>query len=78
MLLVDVKFAQLSVLRVNKIRDALGEDSFVKLAEKAQPGDTITVRITRIEASKRRGTDGKTRAGHAQADCLLRDCRERI
>lgn len=74
MLLVDVRFAQLSVLRVNKIRCALGEDSFVNLAEKAKAGETITVRIMAIEESKRRGTDGKACAGQAR---LLQVCRER-
>ncbi|CAM9715687.1 unnamed protein product [Scytosiphon promiscuus] len=55
MLLVDVMFAQLSVLRVNKIRNSGEGGKFVNLQEKAKPGDVITVRIEDIDTSKRRG-----------------------
>lgn len=71
MLLVDVRCTQLSVLRVNKIRAVLGEDSFVNLAEKAKPGETITVRIMAFEENKRRGTGGKTVASLSGTYCSL-------
>ncbi|CAM9533349.1 unnamed protein product, partial [Hapterophycus canaliculatus] len=55
MLLVDVMFAQLSVLRVGKIRTSGEGRKFINLEEKAKPGDVITVRIEDIDTSKRRG-----------------------
>lgn len=59
MLLVDVMFAQLSVLRGSKIRNSGEGGKFVNLQEKAKPGDVITVRIEDIDTSKRRGAKGE-------------------
>lgn len=59
MLLVDVMFAQLSVLRANKIRNSGEGGKFVNLSEKAKPGDVITVSIEAIQTSQRRGVEGK-------------------
>ncbi|CAN0042952.1 unnamed protein product [Ectocarpus sp. 12 AP-2014] len=55
MLLVDVMFAQLSVLRASKIRNSGEGEKFVNLSKITKPGDLITVRIEDIETSKRRG-----------------------
>lgn len=54
-------FAQLSVLSAAKIREAEdgGGGAFIDLAEKTKAGDVITVRIERVEKSRRRGTDGE-------------------
>eukprot|EP00752_Nemacystus_decipiens_P003968 g3634.t1 len=57
MLLVDVLFPELSVLRANKIRRSGEGGKFVNLSEKAKPGDVITVRIESIGASKRKGAE---------------------
>ncbi|CAM9763746.1 unnamed protein product [Pylaiella littoralis] len=57
MLLVDVMFAQLSVLRANKIRNSGEGGKFVNLSEKAKPGDVITVSIEAIQTSQRRGVE---------------------
>lgn len=59
MLLVDVMFAQLSVLRASKIRNSGEGGKFVNLQEKVKPGDLITVRIEDIDTSKRRGAKGE-------------------
>lgn len=59
MLLVDVMFAQLSVLRASKIRNSGDGGKFVNLSEKAKLGDVITVSIESIETSKRRGAEGE-------------------
>lgn len=63
MLLVDVMFAQLSVLRASKVRNSGEEQKFVNLSEKTKPGDLITVRIEDVETSKRRGAKGKNLDG---------------
>lgn len=63
MLLVDVMFSQLSVLRASKIRDALGGSSFIELPKKAKPGDPITVRIEHIQHSNRAGSNGESLGG---------------
>ena len=62
-LLVDVMFAQLSVLSAAKIREAEdgGDGAFIDLPEKTKAGDVITVRIERVEKSRRRGTDREKR-----------------
>lgn len=60
MLLVDVMFSQLSVLRAGKIRDALGGSSFIDLPKNVKPGDTITVRIEHIQHSSRAGSNGES------------------
>lgn len=59
MLLVDVMFPELSVLRANKIRRSGEGGKFVNLSEKAKAGDVITVRIESIGASKRKGAEGE-------------------
>ncbi|CAM9248121.1 unnamed protein product [Ectocarpus fasciculatus] len=56
-LLVDVMFAQLSVLRASKIRNSGEGEKFVNLSKETKPGDLITVRIEDIETSKRRGAE---------------------
>lgn len=60
-LLVDVMFAQLSVLSAAKIRETEegGGGAFIDLAEKTKAGDVITVRIERVEGNRRKGTDGE-------------------
>ncbi|CAN0128831.1 unnamed protein product [Ectocarpus sp. 6 AP-2014] len=55
MLLVDVMFAQLSVLRASNIRNSGEGEKFVNLSNKTKAGDLITVRIEDVETSKRRG-----------------------
>ena len=53
-------FARLSVLSAAKIRETEGGDgTFIDLAEKTKAGDVITVRIERVERSRRRGTNGE-------------------
>lgn len=59
MLLVDVMFPELSVLRASKIRRSGEGGKFVNLSEKTKPGDVITVRIENIGASKRKGAEGE-------------------
>lgn len=59
MLLVDVMLPELSVLRANKIRRSGEGGKFVNLAEKAKPGDVVTVRIEDIGASSRKGAEGE-------------------
>lgn len=63
MLLVDVMFAQLSVLRASKIRNSGEGEKFVNLSKITKPGDLITVRIEDIETSKRRSAKGKNLDG---------------
>lgn len=59
MLLVDVMYAQLSVLRASKIRDSHAGGSFVTLTDKVKAGDRITVRVDRVETNKRKGNTGE-------------------
>lgn len=69
MILVDVMFSQLSVLRAGKIRDALGGSSFIELSKKAKPGDTITVRIEHIQHINRAGSNGESLGGDEKTLC---------
>ena len=64
LLLVDVLFPELSVLRVNKIRRSGEGGKFVNLSEKTRPGDVVTVRIESIGASKRKGAEGEDLPTH--------------